>query len=131
FAFAMAVLNGFGQVFLYLGILALAYSITLSFIPYDEPTWRNRLRPIAVALGGILLASGLTAFQTLETWQAVSLSIRKSLDYQTFIEGSFDLRAGWKSFIAPRFHMVDLTTYVPLLGVLLIPFAFTRFRKDA
>jgi len=130
FAFSMAVLNGVGQMFLYMGILALAYSITVSFLPYNQSGKSKRFRPIIVATGAILLATGLTAFQTFETWQAVSLSIRKSLDYQTFIEGSFDLRSAWKSFIAPRFNMVDVTTYVPLLGVLLIPFAFTHSRRD-
>jgi len=121
-AYALSILNGLGQVFLYLAIIAVVYSAFISFLrssaQSNEDTW-TRYRPVLVTISGILIAAGLTAFQTLETLQAVRLSVRQELTYQTFTEGSFTLFTALKSFIAPRFEVVDAMSYVPMLTALL------------
>jgi hypothetical protein len=127
FAYAMSVLNGFGQGFVYTGMLAAAYAFFLALTP-DDPThqqWRFRLissakwRPVLVAAGAGLLAVGLAAFQILETARAVRRSVRSELSYSLFTLGS--LPPGWllKSVIMPLFYMFDVHAYVPPLALLL------------
>src|SRR6185369_9437826 len=80
---------------------------------------RSRFRPFLILIVGMLLAMGLTAFQTLETWQAIKLSVRQGLTYDTFTEGSYTLYSAVKSFMAPRFNMVDMPVYVPPISLLM------------
>jgi hypothetical protein len=112
FAYAMSVLTGIGQGFVYVGALALAYAFFLSLSAKD---WK----PVAVIGGSMLLATGVAAFQILETLRAASLSVRGRLTYETFGEGSFTFALAWRSWLDPIHHLGDVTTYAPLLAVLL------------
>jgi membrane protein YfhO len=127
FAYSMSVLNGFGQGFVYTGLLGAAYAFFLALTP-DHPTsqqWRTRLtsianwKPVLAAAGAGVLAVGLAAFQILETARALRRSVRSELSYSLFTLGSFP--PGWllKSVIMPLFYMFDVNAYVPPLALLL------------
>ncbi len=124
-AYAMSVLAGHGQSFVYVGALAVAYglfvSLALNFDQHDRRSWRTwtRWRPLLVALGASLLAAGVAAFQLLETLRAARRSIRSTLSYQTFGEGSFQPREALLSIGATLYHYVDTGTYVAPLALLL------------
>ncbi len=123
-AYAMAVLTGLGQGFLYAGIIAIAYGAFLSLFHTAgrtevHPTLFSlqRWKPLAVAVGGIGLAVCVAAFQILETMQAQRLSIRRTLTYEIFSGGSFAPLQAWQSFINPIYHFnYEATAYVPLLA---------------
>lgn len=117
-AYAMCVLTGIGQAFLYSGLIAIGYAGFVSFAvapaesrPKPEisdssfalrPGSRlHPLRPLAVCLGGMLLAAGVSAFQILETMQAQRLSMRRELSYATFSQGGFTPLGTLKTFLAP------------------------------
>lgn len=127
FAYAMSVLTGCGQGFVYAGLLAGAYAFFRALTP-DDPTptkGRSRLtsfanwRPVFVAAGAALLAVGLAAFQILETSRAVRRSVRSEMSYSLFTLGS--MPPGWllRSVIMPLFYMFDMHAYVPPLALLL------------
>ena len=138
-AYAMSVLNGYAQGFLYLGLVALAYAIFLSLFAAtrgasaggDEESdaahlhvWRRRWRrwrPAAVALCGIALGAGIGAFQILETMRAARRSIRSTLIYPLFVSGSFSPRVAFESLVAPLYtgRFADVGTYVAPLSLLL------------
>src|SRR5262249_46268175 len=99
-AYAMSVLTGLGQMFVYVGLIAVGYGAFLSLAPKAEfiapPEGGSsrlsrlfRLRPLAVGLGGVAIGAGVAAFQIFETMQAHSLSRRRTITYETFSEGSF------------------------------------------
>jgi hypothetical protein len=67
-----------------------------------------------------LLAAGVGAFQILETARVVRRSTRSTLSYDIFTQGSFSPTLWWKSFIAPLFYVIDMTTYVPPLAAALV-----------
>ncbi len=75
-----------------------------------------RWRPLAVAIGGIALASGVAAFQILETLRAASLSVRGVLSYEQFSDGSFPLAFAFKGWLQPIYPYGDVTLYVPPLA---------------
>jgi Bacterial membrane protein YfhO len=121
-AYAMSVLTGWGQGFLSVAIVALAYATLLSlFVPADDVSVGRlvRWRPLAVCVAGIVFGSGLGAFQILETLRVVRRSIRAQLSYPFFLSGSFTPRLMLKSLFAPLYtdRFADVTTYVPLLVV--------------
>lgn len=125
-AYALSVLTGIGQGFVYAGALAIAYAAFIGvFAPAEEgtatPRWLSwaRWRPLAVCAGGMVLAAGVAAFQILETAHATRRSVRAVLSYEQFIEGSFTLALIWKSWLDPMHHLGDVTTYVPPLAALL------------
>ncbi len=124
-AYTMSVLNGFGQGFLYVGLLAFAYSV---FIVLTKPAAANgqvnnpggiltvqRWRPVIVAAGAGMLAAGVAAFQILETGRVVRRSIRQTLSFASFTQGSFSPSMLWKSFLMPLFYTFDMHAYVPPL----------------
>ena len=118
--YAMAILTGLGQGFLYAGIIALAYGLFLSLVPGAELlgflSWQ-RWKPLAAVVGGMGLATALAAFQILETMQAQRMSIRRTLTYEIFSGGSFTLKQFWQSFSNPIYHFnYEATAYVPLLA---------------
>lgn len=125
-AYAMSVLTGLGQGFLYAGIIALAYAVFLSlFPPQDAPAndhrvgWR-RWKPLIAGVGGMAAAAGLAAFQILETMHAQRLSIRRTLTYEIFSGGAFSPREWFSALIAPLYHFNwEVTSYLPLLAVCL------------
>ncbi len=118
-AYAMAVLTGLGQGFLYAGLIALAYGLFLSLIADDKLLLWPRWKPFFVGIGGIGLATCLSAFQIAETMQAQRLSIRRTLTYEIFSGGSFSTLQFWQSLINPIYHHnYEATAYVPLLAVL-------------
>lgn len=118
-AYTMSVMTGLGQGFLYVGIIAVAYSAFIGVTKRDGVsewlTWR-RWRPLVVATGAIVLSAGVAAFQILETMRAVRRSIRSVLSYQVFVDGSFTPSMAWNSFFAPLYHPIDVTTYVSPLA---------------
>jgi hypothetical protein len=131
--YTLSILNGLAQAFVYVGVITALYALVLGFWTQNER--RARFRPLLIVIVGMLLAMGLSAFQTLETWQAIKLSVRQGLTYDTFTEGSYTLYSAVKSFIAPRFNMIDMPIYVPPISLLMalagvtINFVFRTERK--
>ncbi|HMX27166.1 MAG TPA: YfhO family protein [Blastocatellia bacterium] len=134
FSYAMSVLTGVGQGFLYVGIIAVAYAFTVTFVvrhsgKTDAGGRRSRFAPLLVALFGIVLAACLSAFQILETMPAQRLSIRSKLTYEMFSAGSFSLHEVWKSFAAPFYNYLDVTSFiVPLAALLALAAIVSRLR---
>lgn len=118
-AYAMAVLTGLGQGFLYAGLIALAYGLFLSLIAEGKFLAWQRWKPFFVGVGSVGLAAALAAFQIAETMQAQRLSIRRTLTYEIFSGGSFSPLQFWQSLLNPIYHHnYEATAYVPLLAVL-------------
>ncbi|HLL72111.1 MAG TPA: YfhO family protein, partial [Pyrinomonadaceae bacterium] len=152
-AYSMSVLNGHAQSFVYAGALAAAYGLFLSLFPVRSATveeakrgandadynrakrraddirtthgWFEfgRWRPLFVAVGAIGLAASVAAFQILETMRAARRSTRSALSYEALGEGSFTFTRAARSLVAPLYHYIDVTTYVPPLVFLLALFA--------
>ncbi len=122
FVYALSVLSGHGQSYVYVGTLAVAYGLFLSLwsaaAHREWRTWAN-WRPLFVALGALLLAGGVAAFQLLEALGAARRSIRSALSYEGFSEGSFTPREALLSLGAPLYHYVDTSAYLAPLAVLL------------
>ncbi|MGH9849409.1 MAG: YfhO family protein [Blastocatellia bacterium] len=133
-AYAMAVLTGLGQGFVYAGLIAVGYGAFLSLfvVPPSggsdqsprsfrlKPVLRTgmlRAKPLIVSVGGIALGAGVAAFQIFETLQAQQLSIRRELTYEIFSGGSFTPLKVWQSFLNPIYHYnYEGTPYVALLA---------------
>ncbi|HEY9403048.1 MAG TPA: YfhO family protein [Pyrinomonadaceae bacterium] len=131
-AYAMSVLTGLAQGFVYVALIASAYALFLALFDAarDERgeadaarSWLSaaRWRPVAVAVAAIALGAGLGAFQILETMRAVRRSIRRTLIYPFFVSGSFSPRVALKSLVAPLYteRFADVGTYVAPLVLLL------------
>jgi hypothetical protein len=123
-AYTMSVLNGFGQGFVYVGLLALAYALFIVLAAKREDglktnsplqTWR----PVLVACGAGLLAAGVAAFQILETGRMVRRSVRSKLSFEAFTQGSFTPQTLWKSLEVPLFYVIDMHAYLPPLAIAL------------
>ena len=139
-AYTMSVLTGYGQGFLYVGLLATAYALflVLTTSDADQRALRLRLaslrqwRPLLVALGSIWLSMGLTAFQTIETARAVGRSVRSDLSYGIFTQGSFSPAQLWKTFWSPAFSVFDMHAYVlPLALALAVVAVFAYARRSS
>src|SRR5262249_24163522 len=78
--------------------------------------WR-RWRPLAVVLGAIALASGVAAFQIMESLRAAESGLRGVLSYAQFTEGSFPLSFAFRSWLQPISSPSDVTLYVTPLSV--------------
>ena len=139
-AFSMAVLAGHAQSYVYAGVLAIVYAGFLSVHSVFKGSSGSRRRwfewadwrPLAVAGGACVLGTGIAAFQLFETFTAARLSVRNTLTYDVFSEGSFTLREALLSLGAQVYHYVDSATYVPPLALVLaataIVSAFLRAR---
>jgi hypothetical protein len=129
-AFAMSILNGFAQAYVFAVFITFAYAAWISFFSPVSGTTRllQRLRPLLLVLCSTLLSAGIAAFQIFETWQAVQLSIRKSLTFITFADGSFSPTVALKSLVAPLYidRFADVTAFVSPIAVGLAVFAFVR-----
>ncbi len=134
-AYAMSVLTGLAQGFVFVALVASAYTLFLALSGAareegDETgaalSWSSRARwqVVAAASGAIALGAGTGAFQILETMRAVRRSIRRTLIYPFFVSGSFSPRVALKSLVAPLYteRFADVGTYVAPL-VLLLAFA--------
>jgi hypothetical protein len=120
-AYAMSILAGSGQLFLYTGALGLGYGLFLSAVPDRRdpgPTVTRRWPPLLVAGGAIVLAAALTAFQTFETWTAVHQSVREAYPASRVEEGSFPPVFAWHSLLQPLGNFWDSSTFVPPLALL-------------
>ncbi|MDQ1557553.1 MAG: hypothetical protein QOD32_613 [Pyrinomonadaceae bacterium] len=142
-AYAMSVLTGLAQGFVFVALVATTYALCLSLfdVPPAESNagetideagetadgasrpWLSwaRWRPVLVATGAIALGAGTGAFQILETMRAVRRSIRRTLIYPFFVSGSFSPRVALKSLAAPLYteRFADVGTYVAPLALLL------------
>ena len=136
-AFSMAVLTGIGQAFLYSGLIAIGYAVFISFVvspaesnlksEVSEQAFALRpnsklhhLRPLAVCIGGMILAAGVAAFQILETLRAQRRSIRNELTYETFSQGGFTATRALKLFLAPTHDLNwEASPYVASLAAVL------------
>ena len=129
-AFAMSVLNGFAQAFVFIAFISFAYAAWIGFLLPASTTTRliGRLRPLLLVVCSTLLAAGIAAFQILETWQAVQLSIRKSLSFIVFADGSFSPTVALKSLVAPLYmdRFADVTAFVSPIAFGLALFAFVN-----
>jgi len=88
----------------------------LAVVAHAELWTLRRLKPLAVAAGGIALASGVAAFQVLETLRAASLSVRGVLSYEQFSFGYFPLDLAFKAWLQPPYPHGDVTLYVSPLA---------------
>jgi hypothetical protein len=143
-AYTMSVLNGFGQGFLYVALLAVAYALFIALATdgqhaAGETTVQARLlslrqwRPLLVACGAILLAAGVAAFQILETARVVRRSVRSELNYQIFAQGSFNPAELWRSIFEPLFYVIDMHAYMPPLALalaILAAYVHARRRQE-
>ena len=123
-AYAMSVLTGVGQGFVYAGLLAFAYAFFLVLTTNGSARDNLRARflsvrnwrPLFVAGGMAALGAGVAAFQILETARVVRRSVRGELSYQLLTQGSFSPSMLWESFATPLFNVIDMTAYVPPLA---------------
>jgi hypothetical protein len=120
--YAASVLAGSGQAFVAVALVTGAYGAFAFVVPATALPWRSfdRARPALVAGVGMLLGAGVSAFQVLETLSANALSVRRSLTYEEFIQGSPTLENAFASVFVPLHVQVgDVTSYVPPLALLL------------
>ncbi|HEY6230958.1 MAG TPA: YfhO family protein [Pyrinomonadaceae bacterium] len=142
-AYTMSVLTGIGQGFLYVGLLGGIYSLFLVLrSDAEQRSLRMRLkslnqwRPLLVAGGSILFSIGVAAFQILETARAVRRSVRNTLTYDLFTQGSFAPSPLLKSNLAPLFYPYDVHSYVlplalALAGVSVYAYWRNGLRRDS
>ena len=130
-AYAMSVLSGVAQGFLYSGLVAVSYGAFLVFATDsleikagETRRWRDwrRWRPLLVAGGAVLLSMGVAAFQILETMRAVRRSIRSVLSYELFTEGAYTPTQWLKAFLFPLHYINNATPCMPLLAIVLAVF---------
>jgi hypothetical protein len=160
-AYAMSVLNGYAQGFLFVGLVALAYAVFISLVVEKQDagadaetgasvnanvhmsvdaertrgwlSWR-RWRPLLVAVCAIASGACVGAFQILETMRAARRSIRSTLIYPLFVSGSFSPRVALESLFAPLYtgRFADVGTYVaPLVLLLAATAVLFAFRSKA
>jgi hypothetical protein len=140
-AYTMCVLNGHGQSFVYVGLLAAAYALiepARILLTTRRVEWRTlksweHWRPLAVALGAILMSMGVAAYQIFETLRAARRSVRAALAYEVFSDGAFTPGESLRSLAAPPYHLIEVSTYVAPLALLLAACgAFVAWRgRDA
>jgi hypothetical protein len=120
--YALSVLSGIGQAFLTVGLVTLAYGAFVFLVPGKPLAWRSveRARPALVAGLGVALGAGVGAFQVLETVKANRLSVRRTLSYEAFTEGTKSIQRVLASIVDPLHSQVgDVTAYVPPLALVL------------
>ena len=140
-AYVFAVLTGIGQGFVFAGIVALAYASFLTFVrprqngieAREDVRWSSMRRwaPLLVMTSALFLAAGVAAFQILETAQASNLSVRRTLSYTTFGEGSLTLGTVWRSllFIYYVYDAIDVTAFMAPLVIILALLGLIYFAR--
>ncbi|MCA1815113.1 MAG: YfhO family protein [Acidobacteria bacterium] len=134
-AYAPCVLNGYGQGFLYVAIVAVLYAAFVSLTNANDDRrddvtargWRTRWRPLAVAACGVVLSAGVGAFQILETMRAARRSIRGALAYEVYSAGAFSPAEAVRSFVAPLYHYIEVSVYVAPLAAGLALYAVVKY----
>src|SRR5262245_21394238 len=102
----------------------------------QDKSWTDwsRWRPLSVAIGATTLASGVAAFQILETLRATGSSVRAVLSYEQFSEGSFPLSIALIAWLQPIYEYGDVTLYLaPLttgLAIVAVIFSLRQSRRD-
>ncbi len=128
-AYALSVLTGVGQGFVYVGVLALAYCCLLA-VASHEAEMRGRLKPLVVVISGLSLGAAVGAFQVLESWQAVRLSIRRHLSYELYSQLSYGPKAAFQAYLVPIYHYIETTPFVlPLVTVFAVTSVVSAFRN--
>ncbi|PWT89452.1 MAG: hypothetical protein C5B55_11370 [Blastocatellia bacterium] len=130
---AMSVLNGFAQSTVFIVVVAFAYAAWTMVLGCCRGNAIERARPLFVIAVATLLASGIAAFQIFETMRAVRRSIRSSLTYVAFGDGSFSPAVAIKSLLAPLYtdRFADVTLFVsPLVFVLAVFAVVIAWRGD-
>lgn len=134
--YSLSILTGHGQGFLQIGTLALFYAFFL-VITNKLSNKRNWLewqkwRPFFLMAFAIMLACGVTAFQIFETMRAARRSIRATLSAEELGAGGFTFVGALRSFAAPLFHYLEVTTYqAPLiLGLAVCAVVLSRRLPD-
>lgn len=137
-AYSLSVLTGHAQSFLLVGLIAAAYALFLALVPSQNERsaelpahqrgWsaQARWRPVFVVVLALLFSLGIAAFQILETLRAARRSIRHSITYDFFSQGSFTPREALLSFAAPLYHYIDVTTYIAPLACACALYALLR-----
>ncbi|MEP7271034.1 MAG: YfhO family protein [Acidobacteriota bacterium] len=110
-AYSMSVLTGIGQGFVFTGLIAGAYALFVSVADFPERRWRA-LRPVGIAVGAALLATGVAAFQIFESWTAVRLSVRSELTYEIFGQLSLPIWQAWAALWIPLFYHIESAPYL-------------------
>jgi hypothetical protein len=128
--YAMSVLTGIGQGFLFVGMVGLTYALFLVVVAArvnedsSPPPWSSpiRWRPLLVTVGAMTLSAGIAAFQNLETMRAQRRSIRATLTYEMFTDPSLTFWGVIKFVITtPFYNFQDVcTAYVPPLALILV-----------
>src|SRR5712692_4590859 len=141
--YALSVLTGHGQSFMQVGLLAIAYALFFALgvasapaeVSTPEETTEGasvdgnergrdifkwvRWRPLVIVVGAMALACGVAAWQILETLRAAGRSIRSTLSYDSFSAGGFTPTEALRSFVAPLYHYLEVTTYqAPLVFIM-------------
>ena len=121
--YALAVLAGHSQSYVYVGVLVVAYGLFTTFSlgvlrAHSWTAWTT-WRPFFAACLSVLIAAGIAAFQILEVLRMARRSVRSSLTYEIFSEGSFTIREAVLSLGAPIYHYVDSGTFLTPLALLM------------
>ena len=135
-AYSLSVLTGHAQSFLLVGLIAVAYALFLALAPSQSErsvesqgpprSAQARWRPLFVVGLALLCSLGVAAFQILETLRAARRSIRHSITYDFFSQGSLTPREALLSFAAPLYHYIDVTTYIAPLACVVALYAVLR-----
>ncbi len=118
--YGLSVLAGHSQSYVYVGALVVAYGLftSISLGLFHRRSWASWItwRPALVACLSVLVAAGIAAFQILEVLRMARRSVRSSLTYDVFSEGSFTFREAILSLGAPIYHYIDSGTYLTPLA---------------
>ncbi len=133
-AYWLSVATGYGQGFLYTGIIGLAYAVVQCWF---APALRRRWQPLLCAVAAIVFSAAFQAWQILETLQAQRSSIRRTMDYATFSGAAFSLTMLGKLLFNPLPHFIgqynlfayECTPFVVLLTLLCAGFALRQARQ--
>lgn len=146
-AYALAVLNGHAQGYVYIGVVLLAYGLFLSLFPRAFEITKNdrggglasqsdgrfasesglavwaagwrRWHPFAVSVGAIAIGGGVAAFQLFETARAARRSTRRELTYEIMSQGSVTFAETARAVAAPFYVFSDTTPYVAPIALVL------------
>ena len=146
-AYALAVLNGHAQGYVYIGVVVLSYGLFLSLFPRageittndgrwsrasqgagrfafeDGPvTWAanwRRWQPFAVSVAALAIGAGVAAFQLLETARAARRSTRRELAYEIMSQGSVTFAETARAVAAPFYVFSDTTPYLAPIALVL------------